>query len=105
MEPLDAGPLAIINHYNRRARSRTTSIWMSCYPEGIHERDLALAPDPERLTWRNFFLWLDRVHKFAEWFAQSGIHPFRRRALKRAEQWMLERFEGSDGWRPSSRRC
>ena len=30
-------------------------------------------------------------------FAEHGIHPFRKRALKRAEQWMLERFEGSDG--------
>ena len=67
------------------------------YPEGFHERDLALAPDPERATWRNFFLWLDRLHKFAEWFAENGIHPFRRRALQKAEQWMLERFEGSDG--------
>ena len=63
----------------------------------MHERDLALAPDPERITWRNFFLWLDRVHKFAEWFAQHNIHPFRKRALRKAEQWMLERFEGSDG--------
>ena len=48
-------------------------------------------------TWRNFFLSLDQLHKFAEWFAQSGIHPFRRFALKKAEQWMIERFEGSDG--------
>ena len=28
---------------------------------------------------------------------RHSIHPFRKRALKRAEQWMLERFEGSDG--------
>jgi squalene-hopene/tetraprenyl-beta-curcumene cyclase len=88
-------PLAIINHYKP---TRPLKIKLDeLYPEGIHERDLALAPDPERLTWRNFFLWLDRLHKFAEWFAQSGIHPFRKRALKKAEQWMLERFEGSDG--------
>ena len=67
------------------------------YPEGIHERDLALAPDPEKVSWRNFFLWLDRLHKFAEWFAEHKIHPFRKRALRKCEQWMLERFEGSDG--------
>ena len=30
----------------------------------------------------------DRLHKLAEWFAKNGIHPFRRRALKRAEEWM-----------------
>src|SRR5207244_6585370 len=42
-------------------------------------------------------IWLDRLHKFAEKFAQHNIHPFRKRALKKAEQWMLERFDGSDG--------
>ncbi len=88
-------PLAIINHYKP---TRPLKINLNeLYPEGIHERDLALAPDPERVTWRNFFLWLDRVHKFAEWFAENNIHPFRKRALKKAEQWMLQRFEGSDG--------
>jgi squalene-hopene/tetraprenyl-beta-curcumene cyclase len=61
------------------------------------ERDLALPPDPERISLRNFFLWLDRLHKFAEEFARLGIHPFRKRALRKCEQWMLERFEGSDG--------
>ena len=62
-----------------------------------HERDLALAPDPDKISWRNFFLWLDRLHKLAEWFAEHKIHPFRKLALKNAEQWMLERFEGIDG--------
>ena len=88
-------PLAIINHFKP---TRTLQINLNeLYPEGIHQRDLALAPDPERITWRNFFLWLDRLHKFAEWFAENNIHPFRKRALKKAEQWMLERFEGTDG--------
>ncbi|HWX22229.1 MAG TPA: squalene--hopene cyclase [Candidatus Binatia bacterium] len=88
-------PLAIINHFKptRYLRINLNEL----YPEGIHERDLALAPDPERLTWRNFFLWLDRVHKFAEWFAENDLHPFRKRALRKAEQWMLDRFEGTDG--------
>ena len=90
-------PLAIINHYKPTRPLKNDVNLDELYPEGIHERDLALAPDPERLTWRNFFLWLDRLHKFAEWFAENNIHPFRKRALKRAERWMLERFEGSDG--------
>lgn len=90
-------PLAIINHF-RPTRPLQNNININeLYPEGIHERDLALAPDPERVTWRNFFLWLDRLHKFAEWFALNNIHPFRKRALKKAEQWMLERFEGTEG--------
>src|SRR3954470_8968396 len=90
-------PLAIINHYKPTRRPKNNVSLNELYPEGIHERDLALAPDPERFTWRNFFLWLDRLHKFAEWFAEIGIHPFRKRALRKAEEWMLERFEGSDG--------
>ncbi len=90
-------PLAIINHFKPTRPLRKSFNINELYPEGIHERDLALAPDPERITWRNFFLWLDRVHKFAERFAAHKIHPFRKRALRKAEQWMLERFEGSDG--------
>lgn len=90
-------PLAIINHFKPTRVLKNQVGIDELFPEGIHERDLALPPDPERLTWRNFFLWLDRVHKFAELFAENGIHPFRKRALKKAEQWMLERFEGSDG--------
>ena len=88
-------PLAIINHFKP---TRPVPVDLDeLYPEGYHERDLALAPDPETVSWRNFFLWLDRLHKFAEWFAEHKIHPFRRAALKKAEAWMLERFEGSDG--------
>ncbi len=88
-------PLAIINHFKP---TRPVDVDLDeLYPEGLHERDLALAPDPEKLSWRNFFLWLDRLHKFAEWFAEHRIHPFRKRALRKCEQWMLERFEHSDG--------
>jgi squalene-hopene/tetraprenyl-beta-curcumene cyclase len=88
-------PLAIINHFKP---TRPVKVDLDeLYPEGIHERDLALAPDPEKVSWRNFFLWLDRLHKFAEWFSEHKIHPFRKMALKKAESWMLERFEGADG--------
>ena len=88
-------PLAIINHFRP---TRPVDVDLDeLYPEGYHERDLALAPDPETVSWRNLFLWLDRLHKFAEWFAEHKIHPFRKAALKKAERWMLERFEGSDG--------
>src|SRR5437773_2390924 len=90
-------PLAIINHYRPTRPLKNNINLNELYPEGVHERDLAPVPDPERLTWRNFFLWLDRLHKFAEWFAENNIHPFRKRALKKCEQWMLERFEGTDG--------
>ncbi len=88
-------PLAIINHFKPTRPVKVTLDEL--YPQGMHERDLALAPDPERISLRNFFLWLDRLHKLAEWFAEHNIHPFRKIALKKCEKWMLERFEGSDG--------
>jgi squalene-hopene/tetraprenyl-beta-curcumene cyclase len=50
--------------------------------------------DKKRISWRNFFLVLDRVTHWAE---RVHIRPLRSLALKRAEKWMLERFEMSDG--------
>tara|TARA_Y100001934_G_scaffold281858_1_gene393109 strand:+ start:64 stop:2094 length:2031 start_codon:yes stop_codon:yes gene_type:complete len=88
-------PLAIINHFKPVRKCGVTLDEL--YPEGFHERDCQLPRDPEMFTWRNFFLRLDGLHKFAELWAQAGIHPFRRRALKRCEEWIIERFEGSDG--------
>jgi squalene-hopene/tetraprenyl-beta-curcumene cyclase len=46
------------------------------------------------ISWRNFFLVLDRsVH----WFEAVHIRPLRWLALRQAEKWMLARFEMSDG--------
>jgi squalene-hopene/tetraprenyl-beta-curcumene cyclase len=90
-------PLAIINHFKPTRTPKNPVTLDELYPHGFHERDLALPPDPDKISFRNFFLWLDRLHKFAEWFAEHGIHPFRKSALRKAEAWMLERFEGSDG--------
>ena len=87
-------PLAIINHYKPTRPQNCPITLDELYPEGFHERDLALRPDPERFTWRNFFLWLDKLHKFVE---NNNLRPFRKLALKKAEAWMLERFEGSHG--------
>jgi squalene-hopene/tetraprenyl-beta-curcumene cyclase len=46
------------------------------------------------VSWRNFFLSLDRL---IHWFERVHIRPLRSVALKTAEKWMLERFEMSDG--------
>jgi squalene-hopene/tetraprenyl-beta-curcumene cyclase len=46
------------------------------------------------VSWRNFFLVLDRM---VHWFEAVHIRPLRSIALKKAEQWMLARFEMSDG--------
>jgi squalene-hopene/tetraprenyl-beta-curcumene cyclase len=90
-------PLSIINHFKPTRSLGAKVSLQELYPLGFHERDLMLARDPKRFTWRNFFIWLDSLHKFAERFARHNIHPFRKAALKKAEEWMIQRFEGSDG--------
>ncbi|MGA2750113.1 MAG: squalene--hopene cyclase [Verrucomicrobiota bacterium] len=90
-------PLSIINHFKPTRKVLGSGGLNELYPLGFAERDLMLPRDPQMFTWRNFFLWLDGLHKFAERFARHHIHPFRNRALKVAEQWMIKRFEGSDG--------
>src|SRR6266705_6905689 len=50
--------------------------------------------DKKRISWRNFFLFLDRL---THWFERVHIRPLRSIELKSAERWMLQRFEMSDG--------
>lgn len=56
-----------------------------------------LAPDPLRglpKDWRDLFLRLDGAVKVYE---RSPIRPLRKKALKRAEAWLLEHLDGSEG--------
>jgi squalene-hopene/tetraprenyl-beta-curcumene cyclase len=46
------------------------------------------------IGWRNFFLAVDRV---THWMERVHIRPLRKMALKKAEKWMMARFEKSDG--------
>ena len=62
---------------------------------GRANANLHLRWDRKNLVgWRNFFLLCDRV---THWFERVHIRPLRKMALKKAEKWMLERFEMSDG--------
>ena len=62
---------------------------------GRENANLRLRWDRKNLiSWRNFFLFTDRVMHLAE---RVHIRPLRKRALKRAEEWMLAHFERSDG--------
>jgi len=58
----------------------------------VSELRLRWASKP--ISWRNFFLMLDRLVHFLE---HVHVRPLRSRALKVAEKWMLERLEMSDG--------
>jgi squalene-hopene/tetraprenyl-beta-curcumene cyclase len=62
---------------------------------GRERSDLHLRWDKKHpFSWRNFFIFTDRVAHLAE---RVHIRPLRKMALKKAEKWMLEHFEKSDG--------
>ena len=90
-------PLAIINHFKPTRALQDGVNLDELYPNGKWELNEPLRPRYFDFGWRNFFLWLNRLHRLAEWVQRLGLHPFRGIALLRAESWMLERFEGSDG--------
>ncbi|MHB1699271.1 MAG: squalene--hopene cyclase [Acidobacteriaceae bacterium] len=65
------------------------------YVGGRESADLHLQWDRKnKISWRNFFLFWDRVAHLSE---RVHIRPLRKIALRKAERWMLERFEKSDG--------
>jgi squalene-hopene/tetraprenyl-beta-curcumene cyclase len=65
------------------------------FPHGRHYSSLRLKWDDKRVfSWRNLFLVIDRI---AHWFERVHIRPLRSIALRKAEKWMVERFEMSDG--------
>lgn len=62
---------------------------------GREKADLHLRWNRKKwVSWRNIFLGFDRI---AHWFERVHVRPLRSMALKRAEKWMLEHFERSDG--------
>jgi squalene-hopene/tetraprenyl-beta-curcumene cyclase len=64
------------------------------FVEGRDQANMRLPWASKWISWRNFFLFLDRL---THWLERVHIRPLRSMALKQAEKWMLERFEMSDG--------
>jgi squalene-hopene/tetraprenyl-beta-curcumene cyclase len=65
------------------------------FPNGdMHSVNLHLKWSKRLVSWRNFFLFFDRM---THWFERVHVRPLRSMALRKAERWMLERFEMSDG--------
>src|ERR1044071_886452 len=61
---------------------------------GMHKSRMHLHWAKKLVSWRNFFLVLDRL---THWLERVHVRPLRSIALKSAEKWMLARFEMSDG--------
>ncbi|MFQ5715787.1 MAG: squalene--hopene cyclase, partial [Nitrospinales bacterium] len=59
------------------------------------DADLSLDYSGEKLSWRNFFIFLDKALKFV---GQSPWKPLRKRALEKAKQWILDHQEPEGDW-------
>ena len=60
----------------------------------IHNKAAAFSWDPELISWRNFFLVLDRAMKLYE---KLPWKPLRQRAIREAKSWLLEHIERTEG--------
>jgi len=88
-------PLTILNHFKPTRQLPPDKLLHELYPAGMENTDLSPRKDPRFWAWRNFFLRCDNLLKF---YDRLPVHPLRRRALKVAEQWMVERMgDGSEG--------
>jgi squalene-hopene/tetraprenyl-beta-curcumene cyclase len=84
-------PLAIVHAMNPRRPVPAGFDLQELFREGV---PLGFRRDEKAFTWRNVFLALDRGLK---WWERNGSQALRKRALRRAEKWMLERTRYTDG--------
>jgi squalene-hopene/tetraprenyl-beta-curcumene cyclase len=87
--------MSIVNHYQPTRNLPPEHQITELYPYGTHKSDFSLPRDKKLLSWRNFFLLANRFLKF---YDSLSWKPLRKRALKKAEKWIVDRIgEGSDG--------
>jgi len=86
-------PMAILYALRPAWRIPETAHLDELFREPEH-RYRAFAWDSRVVTWRNFFLLVDRAMKFAE---RLPWKPFRQHALRVAERWLREHLERSEG--------
>ena len=87
--------MSIINHFQPTRNLPPEHQINELYPYGTHKSDFSLPRYKKFLSWRNFFLLANRFLKF---YDSLFWKPLRKKALKKAENWIVERIgEGSDG--------
>lgn len=57
--------------------------------------DLSFPLSDKLVSWENFFIAVDKVLKFLD---RSPVKPLRKRALRKAEQWVLDHQDINGGW-------
>ncbi len=84
-------PLAIVHAADPRRPVPAGFDLRELFLEGVSP---AFRRSAKLFSWRNFFLAIDKGLK---WWERHGLRRVRARAVKRAEEWMLERTRFSDG--------
>jgi squalene-hopene/tetraprenyl-beta-curcumene cyclase len=87
-------PLAILSALRPRCELPNGINIDELFVGGRHGPHLRLPRAPGLLNWRNFFLTVDR---FLHWSERHGWKPWRKKALRAAEAWMVARFQESGG--------
>jgi squalene-hopene/tetraprenyl-beta-curcumene cyclase len=87
-------PLAIINHYKPSRPVPAECAIDELFAGPRHGKALRLPWDKHIVSWKNFFLVLDRVIKL---HGSLPVKPLRSQALKKSEKWILERQHKSGG--------
>ena len=65
------------------------------YVESEDYRDYSLGKTEKVFSWKNFFLWLDRLFKAWE---KLPVKPGRNLALRKIERWIIEHQEADGSW-------
>ncbi len=83
--------LSIVHSHNPRRPVPAGFSLEELFAPGV---SAAFRIDNEWFTWRNVFLRIDRILKFWD---RHALRAIRRRALRKAERWMLDHCQDSDG--------
>ncbi|HTW66309.1 MAG TPA: squalene--hopene cyclase [Bryobacteraceae bacterium] len=89
-------PLAIVHALNPRRPVPAGFNLNELFAADAHARNqhMGFSRDKASFTWRNIFLRMDRVFKLWEKYGSQSI---RSRAIRKAESWMLEHTQYTDG--------
>ena len=87
-------PLAIMNASKPSKQIPDNAHIDELYEGGKSRKKAALQWDKSPLTWRNVFLVVDKILKL---YDATPFKPFRKLAMERSLQWLLEREENSGG--------
>lgn len=87
-------PLSIIYAFQPRRNPPAGVSLRGLFRNGKSNGNGLVPKNTALYSWKAFFHATDRLLSALE---RRRLTPLRRRALKKAEQWMLERLEGSDG--------